>query len=44
MRNEPGPTEAGAWLAGGLAMGAGGPILMRRLRRIMLGNRAGAPR
>ncbi len=33
-----------ACLAGGLAMGAGGPILMRRLRQIMLGNRAGSPR
>lgn len=30
--------------AGGLAMGLGGPLLMRRLRRIMLGNRAGSPR
>lgn len=33
-----------ACLAGGLAMGVGGPVLMRRLRRIMLGNRAGSPR
>jgi hypothetical protein len=31
-------------LAGGLAMGAGGPALMRALRRIMLGNRAGSAR
>jgi hypothetical protein len=31
-------------LAGGLAMGVGGPILMRRLRTIMLGNRAGSQR
>ena len=27
-----------------LAMGLGGPVLMRTLRRIMLGNRAGFPR
>jgi hypothetical protein len=33
-----------ACLAGGLAMGLSGPVLMRRLRRIMLGNRAGSPR
>jgi hypothetical protein len=33
-----------ACLAGGLAMGVGGPVLMRALRRIMLGNRAGSPR
>jgi hypothetical protein len=25
-------------------MGLGGPLLMRTLRRIMLGNRAGSPR
>jgi len=31
-----------ACLAGGVAMGLGGPVLMRTLRRIMLGNRAGA--
>lgn len=31
-------------LAGGIAMGLGGPVLMRSLRRIMLGNRTGAPR
>lgn len=33
-----------ACLAGGVAMGLGGPVLMRSLRRIMLGNRAGSPR
>jgi hypothetical protein len=33
-----------ACLAGGTAMGLGGPVLMRMLRRIMLGNRAGSPR
>lgn len=33
-----------ACLAGGLAMGLGGPRLMRALRQIMLGNRAGSPR
>ena len=33
-----------ACLAGGLAMGIGGPRLMRVLRRIMLGNRAGSAR
>jgi hypothetical protein len=33
-----------ACLAGGLAMGLGGPVLMRTLRRIMLGNRAGSAR
>lgn len=33
-----------ACLAGGTAMGLGGPVLMRTLRRIMLGNRAGSPR
>ena len=31
-------------LAGATAMGLGGPVLMRTLRRIMLGNRAGPPR
>jgi hypothetical protein len=31
-------------LAGGLVMGLGGPVLMRGLRRIMLGNRVGSPR
>jgi hypothetical protein len=30
-----------ACLAGGIAMGLGGPVLMRTLRQIMLGNRAG---
>ena len=35
-------TLAGA--VGGLVMGAGGPVLMRRLRAIMLGNRTGAAR
>jgi hypothetical protein len=29
---------------GGLAMGVGGPLLMRFLRKIMLGNRAGQAR
>lgn len=33
-----------ACLAGGLGMGLGGPVLMRALRQIMLGNRAGSPR
>lgn len=33
-----------ACLVGGIAMGLGGPVLMRRLRRIMLGNRAGSAR
>jgi len=33
-----------ACAAGGLVMGLGGPVLMRRLRTIMLGNRAGAAR
>jgi len=33
-----------ACLAGGIAMGLGGPVLMRTLRRIMLGNRAGSRR
>jgi hypothetical protein len=33
-----------ACLAGGLVMGMGGPVLMRRLRVIMLGNRTGAVR
>jgi hypothetical protein len=33
-----------ACLAGGTAMGLGGPVLMRTLRQIMLGNRAGSPR
>lgn len=33
-----------ACLAGGIVMGLGGPALMRTLRRIMLGNRAGSPR
>jgi hypothetical protein len=33
-----------AAVVGGLGMGIGGPILMRRLRRIMLANRAGSPR
>jgi FtsH-binding integral membrane protein len=33
-----------ACLAGGIGMGAGGPALMRLLRRIMLANRAGSPR
>jgi len=31
-------------LFGGLVMGLSGPMLMRILRRIMLGNRAGSPR
>ena len=33
-----------ACLAGGIALGLGGPVLMRTLRRIMLGNRAGSTR
>jgi hypothetical protein len=33
-----------ACLAGGLVMGLTGPVLTRRLRTIMLGNRIGAPR
>lgn len=33
-----------ACLAGGTVMGLSGPVLMRTLRRIMLGNRAGSPR
>jgi hypothetical protein len=33
-----------ACLAGGMVMGMGGPVLMRRLRVIMLGNRTGAVR
>ena len=33
-----------ACLAGGIALGLGGPVLMRALRRIMLGNRAGSTR
>lgn len=33
-----------ACLAGGLAMGLGGPVLMRTLRQVMLGNRAGSAR
>jgi hypothetical protein len=33
-----------ACVAGGTAMGLGGPVLMRMLRRIMLGNRAGSAR
>ena len=33
-----------ACVAGGIAMGLGGPVLMRTLRRVMLGNRAGSPR
>jgi len=32
-----------ACVAGGVVLGAGGPILMRALRRIMLGNGAGSP-
>jgi hypothetical protein len=32
-----------ACTAGGIAMGLGGPVLMRMLRRIMLANRAGSP-
>ena len=31
-----------ACVAGGIAMGLGGPVLMRTLRRIMLANRAGS--
>jgi hypothetical protein len=33
-----------ACAAGGTALGLGGPLLMRALRRIMLANRAGSPR
>ena len=33
-----------ACAAGGMVMGLGGPLLMRALRAIMLGNRAGGPR
>jgi hypothetical protein len=33
-----------ACVIGGLVLGLGGPILMRALRRIMLGNRAGSSR
>lgn len=33
-----------ACVAGGLVMGAGGPVLMRRLRTIMLSNRTGTAR
>ena len=33
-----------ACLVGGIALGLGGPVLMRALRRIMLGNRAGSTR
>ena len=33
-----------ACAVGGTAMGLGGPVLMRALRRIMLGNRAGSTR
>jgi hypothetical protein len=33
-----------ACVAGGLVMGLGGPVLMRRLRAIMLSNRTGATR
>ena len=33
-----------ACVVGGLVMGAGGPVLMRRLRAIMLSNRTGAAR
>jgi hypothetical protein len=33
-----------ACAVGGIVMGLGGPVLMRTLRRIMLGNRAGSPR
>jgi hypothetical protein len=33
-----------ACAVGGTALGLGGPLLMRTLRRIMLGNRAGSPR
>jgi hypothetical protein len=33
-----------ACVAGGLVMGLGGPVLMRRLRAIMLSNRTGAAR
>ena len=37
------PTTLAA-VVGGLGMGIGGPILMRRLHRSMLANRAGSPR
>jgi hypothetical protein len=33
-----------AAVIGGLGMGIGGPIVTRRLRQIMLANRAGSPR
>ena len=33
-----------ACLVGGIALGLGGPVLMRMLRQIMLGNRAGSTR
>jgi hypothetical protein len=33
-----------ACLAGGVVLGFGGPVLMRWLRTVMLGNRTGAPR
>jgi hypothetical protein len=33
-----------ATAAGGAALAIGGPLLMRELRKIMLGNRSGAPR
>jgi len=33
-----------ACVAGGLVMGLGGPVLMRVLREIMLGNRTGVTR
>lgn len=33
-----------ACLAGGVVLGFGGPVLMRWLRAVMLGNRTGAPR
>jgi hypothetical protein len=33
-----------ACLAGGVVLGLGGPVLMRALRRIMLGNRTGSSR
>ena len=38
------PATLAAVVGGGLGMGIGGPILMRRLHRIMLANRAGSPR
>jgi hypothetical protein len=38
------PPATLACLAGGIALGLGGPVLMRTLRRIMLGNRAGSTR